>query len=566
MHVKKIAALVAVACAGMSGAALAAITDTTHKGYVDDAQTNGRVFFISGASATQKGFGGIIDSLFEPGQFIRVANTTASSRDFEGVAGVLKSTVTGWGGAKVIIIDRVKGGSVFGVNPVARDFDSNGVAPNEGEKIQQMYVTAATCTGTGTAGTSANPYVCTLSSDATPLVDGRIPDAGISDVAPKMFKNPLNTEGEPAVQAAELSAQELAEFANADYNKPIYTLAFGVPITNNTNPAMLNRAAVSAIMAGNVGTWDLVDSTLPADDVVVCRRVQGSGTQAVDNWFFGNYPCGESNTPADRESSAAWIESISNANYDVTKPKQLVGDYYVNGNSGGVVVIENSTSGDVRNCLKAAAEATTADKTYTTKDRSGAAVDVTFKAKAGGYRAIGVLSMDSLSSSNAASATGWSFRSMEGNGTLSCVGTAEVPAGPGPDGILGNADDTPVVPATGCPYVTGPTAAGTGIHPTKENLMNGNWPLQGWVSWNVPIRTQDDVVMNGAQNNVNKAELAKAFVAAAQDPAVLEAVLDTKYTAAALPAPFSSYSGAGVSKAAFANGDQCAPLNRNLAP
>jgi ABC-type phosphate transport system substrate-binding protein len=559
MNVKKIAALVAVACAGMSGAAQATISDATHKSYVTDAQTNGRVFFISGASATQKGFGGIIASLFEPGQFIRLANTTASSRDFEGVAGVLKASIAGWGGQKVIIIDRVKGGSVFGVNPVARDFDGNGVAPNEGEKIQQMCVTDAACSGTAGAGTSANPYVCTLSSDATPLVDGKIPDAGISDVAPKMFKEPFNTEGEPAVQALQLSQQELDEFSNGDYNKPIYTLAFGVPATNNTNPAMLNRAAVSAIMTGNVGTWDQVDSTLPADDVIVCRRVQGSGTQAVDNMYFGNFPCGESNSPADRGASSAFIESVDNPNYVAGNTKRQVGDYFVNGNSGSIIVIENSTSGDVRNCLtNAAAAFGGVDKTYATKDRSGAAVDVTFKGRPGtvGYRAIGVLSMDSLSSSST-SATGWSFRSLDGNGKLTCVGTAAVAASNGPDGLPGTADDVAAAAATGCPYVTGPTPAGTGTHPTKENLMNGSYPLQGWVSWNVPVRTQNDA---------NKSELAKAFVAAAQDPLVLDAVLDLKYTAAALPSPFSPYSGAGVSKAAYANGDQCAPLNRNSAP
>ncbi len=497
MQVTKIAALVAVACAGLGGHANAAMTPA-QIAVIDNANTNGRVFFISGASATQKGFTSIINSLFVPASVIRFANNhTASSRDYEAVAGTLGAGAGPWSGQNVIIIDRVKGGSVWGVNPVAR-----------AESIETLVVKSANC-GSAGAGNSTSPYTCDI-SDGTVAKPDQVPDVGISDVAPKLFQSPFNTEGE--TPAAALNASELAVFANAVYNKPIYTLAFGVPITNNTNPASLTRAAVSAIMTGNIGTWNQVDATLPADDILVCRRVQGSGTQAVDNLFFGNYPCGDVyNVPAARDASGAW-DGVN---------------YTVSGTEGGLVVVENSTSGDVRNCLTTAANP--AGGSYATKDRDGNNITVTFAPKVGGHRAIGVLSMDSVGSSNAAGA--WSFRSLDGAGTVTCQGS--------------------------CPATAAPVTAGTGTFPTQANLMNGSWPLQGWVSWNVPTRTI---------NNANKAPLAARFATVAQNPTVIAGINDLKHVAAALPAPFSAYSGANVSKAAYLAGNQCGPLNRNSAP
>jgi len=501
MKLKKLAALCAIACAGLSGQAMAAMT-AAEQAIINDANTNGRVFFISGASATQKGFTSIIGTLFT-GTPVRFANTTASSKDYEAVAGVLAAGAGPWSGQNVIIIDRVKGGSVFGVDPVARPVGS-------GTSIETLLVdtsaTSGNC-GSAGAGTALNPYVCNQ-SNGTVAKPHRKPDAGISDVAPALFLSPFNTEGETAAPA--LDATELAEFADTAYNLPIYTLAFGVPVTNNVNPS-LTRAAVSAIMAGNVGMWNQVDSSLPADDIVVCRRVPGSGTQAVENLYFGNYPCSNTlvNVPADRDASGAW-DNASNT-------------FTVAPATGGLVVIENSTSGDVRNCLDKAVTG----GSYVTKDRDGVAVTVNFTAA--GNKAIGVLSMDSISSSKVAG--NWTFRSLDGVGKVDCSGT--------------------------CPASTPPVLSGTGKFPTLANLIDGTWDMQGWINWNVPPRTS---------TNANKGPLAAKFVTAAQNPAVLGAISDLKHVAAAIPTPFSPYSPptAGVSRVSYLNGSQCGPLNRNL--
>ena len=95
MKVTKIASLVAVACAGLVGNANAAMTPA-QIAVIDNANTNGRVFFVSGASATQKGFTSIINALFVPASVIRFANTTASSKDYEAVAGTLGAGAGPW--------------------------------------------------------------------------------------------------------------------------------------------------------------------------------------------------------------------------------------------------------------------------------------------------------------------------------------------------------------------------------------------------------------------------------------------------------------------------------------
>ena len=481
MQVKKLVSLCAIACAAIGGQAHAAMS-AAETAVVNDAVLSGRVIFISGASATQKGFTSIINTLFT-GTPIRFANTTGSSKDFEAVAGTLAAGAGAWSGQKVIIIDRVKGGSVFGVDPVAR-----------ATKIESLSVTSA-CGATG-AGTAASPYVCATTAGASNMV----PDAGVSDVAPALFQNPFNTEGETAASA--LNADELADLTST----AIYGLAFGVPVTKNVPLINLNKAAVSAIMTGNVGTWAQVDSSMATEadptggDIVVCRRVPGSGTQAVDNMYFGNFPCsGDYNVPADRDASTAWDSAARK--------------FTVTANSGGLVVVENSTSGDVRKCLDQAVTG----NTYVTKDRDGK--DVTVDFGAGGHKAIGVLSMDSLKDSKIVGK--WQFRSLDGAGTYTW-------------------DNTTIAPV----------ATGTGKFPTLASYVDGTWDLQGWISFNVPSRTV------GAKKAV-----LDQFLVKAQDPAILASIADLKNVAAAIPG--GAYSGAQVLRAAYLSGNQCAPYNRN---
>lgn len=488
MKLNKLSALCAIACATLSGQAMAAMS-TADKTVLDDAVNNGRVVYISGASAVQKGFDAIVNSMFSTGG-VRFKDNQASA-NYEGAAGPLTTAAGGWPvGTNVAVIYRVKGGSGYGVFPVAR---------NQG--IEVMALNSTVCGATG-AGTNASAYICPIS--ATTM----IPDAGISDVAPALFINPYNTEGETA--AASLTASELAVLTST----PLYHLAFGLPVTATVPTTVaFNRSIVASILTGNVGTWDMVDSSLPADDILICRRTPGSGTQAVFNLYYGNYPCDTSaafNAPLDRTVSAAWNASTRT----FTVPA---------GNLGGPVVIENASSGDVRKCLDAA----DAGGSYTTTDRDGHNVAVTIT---GAHKAIGVLSADSLGNSVLTPVAGqsiggsnakWQFRSLDGAGTFTWDNAA-----------------------------VAPVATGTGKFPTLANFIDGTWDAQGLESFNVPNRTTG-----------NKAAFLANLVIKAQDPAVLAGIASLKYVSGAVPG--GSYTGPQVMRTAYVNNNQCAPLNRN---
>lgn len=507
MKVKKIATCCALAFASLSGPAMAAMTPA-HVAIVEDAlkgddgnlatSADERVIFISGASATQKGFTGIISTMFT-GTPIRFAqNTTATSRDYEAVAGTLAAGTGAWAGKNAIIIYRVKGGSVWGVNPVAR-----------AELIDALNVNGSCGSTAGSDGTNALPYNCGVTT--------RKPDAGVSDVAPPLFQSPYNTESDVSDEPTgvdSLDSTEMARFTAPGSITPIYGLAFGVPLTDNLPLFNLHKAAVSGIMAGGVNTWNQVDASLPADDIVICRRVPGSGTQAVENLYFGNYPCSDTltNTPADRYTSGAWDDGTRT--------------YTVTGGTGGVVVVENSTSGDVAACMDKAVTG----GTYATKDRAGVA-GVTVDFGAGGHKAIGVLSMDSLSKSKT---TGnWQFRSLDGQGVITW-------------------DSTGVAPLTS--DLTFATGTGTGKFPTKASYTDGTWDMQGWISFNIPKRTPTDFPA--------KAGVLAKFLSNAQSPAIIASITDLKNVAGALPGTPDPTTTGNVLRAGYLNNNQCAPLNR----
>ncbi len=473
---------IALAVAALAvGTAHAALPTGTAKTTVDNAVNNGRVVYISGASAVKKGFSSIIDSMFQPGTTYWFAE--GADTNYLAVAGKLAAKAGTWNaGDEAVIIYRTLGGSWFGVGPVAR-----------AESITSLDVTSASCGPSG-AGTSASPYICPTTN--------RVPDAGISDVAPAFFTGP-NLEGETPNTA--LSASELADLTAT----PVYGLSFGIPVTANVPSSVkFTRSIVSAIMAGNLNTWDQVDSSLTANEnIVICRRTPGSGTQAVMNMWAGSYPCvANSNAPADRTSGdvPAWDGGL---NYFPQKDTS-------GGDGPSVQVIENASSGDVAKCLDAAQTG----GSYTTKDRdSNQTVTVNFNGVP--MKAIGVMSMDSLSKSK--TTANWQFRSLDGAGKI-----VQDTAG------------------------AAPTTTGTGKFPTLATYENGDWDLQGWESFNVPSRTTG-----------NKLALVNNFLNKAQDPAVLQAVADLKFVAAGIPG--QGYTGAQVLDAGYLGNNQCSPYNRN---
>lgn len=167
--------------------------------------------YLSGASAPQNLLGEIANKFFDAGQGIFVYhdnNATAGTftddgRSYRAYYGVVKNVV-GSGinpalvGKKVRLINRAKGGSVWGVNPVAR-----------AEAIANLKINSTDC------ALSSGIYRCPeQGSDAAQNnTANRVPDFGVSDVEPNMFKSPLNVE----FGASQLSATEATIFDGTQF-------------------------------------------------------------------------------------------------------------------------------------------------------------------------------------------------------------------------------------------------------------------------------------------------------------------------------------------------------------
>lgn len=403
--ITKISAACALVCAGLATQAQA----TPASAFAAPDLT----VYLSGASAPQNFLGGLASQLFDGAFFTYFDNggtpgTTVTGDDGAGYRayfGTMKTTTdipATLRGKNVLLTDRAKGGSVWGVNAVARS-----------EKIATMPITALNC-----PDLTGGIYRCAEKGVdpglGTPTGDEIIPDFGVSDVEPVLFKDPINVEfGQTQLTTAE--AARLTTF-------PANILMMGLPVTNAVGDFNISRSSYGSALTGIVTTWSGLGATAPAtsDNIVVCRRVPGSGTQAAYNWFFTNFPCGASATPATQGDTAS-----------ITGGTGTSVDPFVVDASAGYLVIENAGSGDVRNCLAKANNG----GVHTWKDGSGASYKVDFGT--GGYGALGVLSVDSLGREN-----GWTFRTLNGAGHLNA-------------GLQ--------------------TVTGTGLAPTKANLLEGNY-------------------------------------------------------------------------------------------
>ena len=280
-----------------------------------------------------------------------------------------------------MIINRAKGGSGWGVQPVAL-----------GAPIATLGISAGNCALNGAQ------YRCAeVGSDSTANAANLVPDAGVSDLGPRFFLPSLNVEPQfpNALSPAQLSSLTI---------RPLQGLGMGFAATNAVaNTTTLTRSNVLGMLTGTYDTWNRIDGT--AAGVTVCRRVPGSGTQASYNWYMNNFPCGlgvatgasGGNDPLRMIDSAGGLT----ANAGTTANPDIL-----NYDANSITVVENSSSGEVRGCLAAANNG----GVHNFNDETGRKVRITFPA---GAKAIGVLSLDSAGQEN-----GWAFRNAQGAGTF----------------------------------------------------------------------------------------------------------------------------------------------------
>lgn len=474
---------------------------------------------LSGATAPDNFILAIATQLYEPG-FHRyqdnngtVADFTDDGRLFNAVYGRIKSTAdipAALRGRNILFIKRSKGGSVWGVNPVAR-----------AQRIARLDINAATCV------LNAGIYRCNevgidpgLPGYLNAANAGLPSDFGVSDVEPAMFKAPYNVEfGQDQLSGAETA--RLSVF-------PVNTLMMGIVATNSV-PATtyLSISDYGSMLSGAIQDWSQIDASLTTGNTqaIVCRRVPGSGTQTSYNWFFQEFPC--SNAVGGAGAPARMATDSASVILGTITGSGTAADPFILNPADGYTVIENSTSGLVRDCLRRAEQGGVHEITA----EDGKRWRINFGA--GGYRAIGTLSLDSFAAANPNN-NGWSFRALDGAGVFN-ANTQTLFAGPG-----------------------------SGKLPSVQNLRQGRYEFASELTMqyrkvNVVNQHGDSVAALTDPSNALKRAFADEFIKRAGDPAfqsVATAALPPNYT------PVIDGSGTVTNAVARAtrSGNTCSPL------
>lgn len=355
------------------------------------------VIYQSGASASRAAIAGIVLNDVCGGSAANSTTTlynvaeSGSGFTFNGNFWAITCKVTAAGGAKVGLAANTPlaffksdgGGSAEGVFPIffgtARPF------------VQPVPLSGCT-----TVTTADRVYSgCPSTRSAVPLL-------GTSDVEPGLFKgvNVPNDPVDPAAANYPLDGLTPAQLSQLKIT-PIFQTVFAVAVDNNLYNAMFSKqglgskkdstgatcttastddtciptigyAEARSLFAGTESDWKLlVSSSDPniGSQVNICRRVQGSGTQASANAVLMGFPCNSNAlSPADWTfSSSAQPEAFSSLT-GTSYPSGLTVAQYLDANMGGAAVggvypamptgtqffFEGPGTGDVVTCLNRA--------------------------------------------------------------------------------------------------------------------------------------------------------------------------------------------------------------------
>lgn len=277
--------------------------------------------YVSGASALRLSFGAYIQEICAPASFDvffddagTVGDGIATSAD--GVNGrayscTLAVPVGNYAaGSDVVVYKRDQGGSGAGVNPILSPAALSRVDVTAAGCVRNVALPAAPAPATDIQIPS---YLCS-SVDAA-----AVPDGGISDVEPALLQQTVNRQSGVAaltIPASVNFGSVVQGIFGVAVNKKLYArLQQAQGIANVDQPAdqdtwtaadianipSLSTEFVRAALTGGItGTaaavrgWNVVVPSAPlvaGKTINVCRRVEGSGTQAASNAFFALNPC-----------------------------------------------------------------------------------------------------------------------------------------------------------------------------------------------------------------------------------------------------------------------------------
>jgi hypothetical protein len=188
----------------------------------------------------------------------------------------------------VLLVKRDAGGSFEGVNPVAL------------AAAQTNMLVDSSCTATGNPSPATDILV---PSFACPGTQNVVSDAGFSDVEPALFQRPVNLpDGQSPLTKTQLGRLDIKTVNQTVFgvavNKGLYRdlqndQGFAQDDADANRPTLRSTWVAAALQGQAEGGakktgWSVVfaNSNPGAKQVNVCRRVVGSGTQAVSNTYF----------------------------------------------------------------------------------------------------------------------------------------------------------------------------------------------------------------------------------------------------------------------------------------
>ena len=392
--IKALAAAFALAAAGQSFAA------------VSPTDTPAVTLYMSGSSALQNATSMVAEYLFDTTAGVIELwdgdGTSAGTKgsNYRAYLGYIKNVTnladgtpipTSIRGKEVLVHYRAKGGSVYGVTPVA--------LANEGNPLGTIaFLNPASC---GSSSVKTNPLTGIAVYSCTGTLN-HATEAGISDVDPAMLNAPINqasAAGVPAFPSASdpskpwiLSDTEIASLTPTAVVDQVFAIIVnGTGAQGSLHPATpgmltLSKPQVAGLMGGAISDWSTIDPVNVAagtSTMVICRRQPGSGTQATINENIFGAPC----------STGAGIPLTYTADAGVPE----MGTTTVVP-VGRVVVVENSGSGQLAGCMTYANSNTDTTKAIDTTTgnivAAGSANSVVLDASAHTYYAIGLMGLD----------------------------------------------------------------------------------------------------------------------------------------------------------------------------
>jgi len=318
------------------------------------------VMFMTGASGVDSYMGNAIPSLINVTTYVHSANSKAwygtTKAEWNGLAA----------GSEILLIKRSAGGSAVGVFPLATRSKTN--AP--------LWTTGTLDTG------KTNEYTVSDSTDA----NGLVPDLGVSDVEPAMFKGINLENGYSALTSTQIGTLTASSWAG---------LAQGIVATKAVaDTTVLSNNFIREALSGHYKTWAKADGS--SDAMIICRRIGGSGTQAAYNNYFNSFPATQAfngysyNTPAVVTDSFGYGSAAAGVKLGTGNGSSAANAIGIDP-SQGFTVFEGDASTDVRKCLQAAQ----LKQDVVLKGYKARYYNLAFSKLTNSGKALGVLSLDS---------------------------------------------------------------------------------------------------------------------------------------------------------------------------